>query len=867
MFRSEHSIMLKTKTTMPSVHSHSVERIQLQRLLDDGLNGKLTTLSAPAGYGKTTLLSQWAHLHQPLASWLSLDEKDNDLIRFWRYIIATLSDSLLPQLAKRMEPSMEATTHTSIYTCIDSLLNELTITDQHLAIILDDYHVITEESIHASICYFIEYLPNNVHLYIASRTKLPFSTSKWILRNEACHLDAAQLLFNQEETVNFYREVHKLSLSAQQIEQLRGCTEGWVAGLQLAAISLANSSSPDQFFKNFTGSHRNISEYLLHEVWLRLPVDTQRFLLLTCVLSRMDAESCNTLTGQSNSQQMLDSIYAQNIFLIPLDDYQNWYRYHQLFTDFLRRQLHQLDPKKSFALHRLASECFANRGFYDEAIDHALAATEYGLAAHLLEGHIPLLVQRGEFSTLLRWLDSFPEPSDVLTPMLSLLHAFILIACGQTNRARESLLRLEEQCAAMDVSDEQLQFLSGLLFVKANLFFANREFDTWVAGSSELNHKLPENPVFYHFNYNTTEPFIRRTAFGLKGMLSLQTESVGKQFIEILTAHGWQESLMNMYVVQAMAEGYYERNQLEESTELLKQVEHVSRRERIPGLFVPYTLTQAKIMLVNKETTAARNLIEQAIETIQHWSAAFWLQPLRAFLAQIALLEGDLSEAESALATLPLTLLSQPTIHKELELLTFVRMQLAKQQEQDALRILHILSSVALREGLLTSQVDIAILQALAHQQLGNKPEALAHLHEALVIGEANGYIRSFVDHGLAMSHLLLAYTERSRGRVQKLTPHVSVAYLKQLLSLFPKRSRNKMADASSLLIEPLTGKEMIILSMLAQGASNKHIAEELGNTLGTVKVYLHRIYGKLGVTNRTQAVLKAQEISLVEKE
>ncbi|MFE1629501.1 LuxR C-terminal-related transcriptional regulator [Brevibacillus reuszeri] len=867
MDRFEHSIMLKTKTALPSFQSHRIAREKLLELLERGLEGRLTTLLAPAGYGKTTLLTQWAHRHRSIASWLSLDEMDNDLIRFWRYIIFSISGSVHPQLAERMEPSIKATSHTSIYTFIDSLLNELSSIDQHVVIILDDYHTLTEDMVHASLSYFIEYAPSNVHLFIASRSKLPFSTSKWSLRHEAHLLDATQLLFTQEETKSFYLEVHKLPLSSQQMDQLQTRTEGWVAGLQLAAISLANTAQPDQFFLSFTGSHRNISEYLLHEVWLRLPLDTQRFLLQTCILSRMDAQVCDALTEQSNSQQMLNQLHAQNIFLVPLDDYQSWYRYHHLFSDFLRNQLYQLDSKKSLELHRVASESFARRGLYEEAIDHALAATDYQLAAQFLEQHISTLIQLGEFATLLRWLDSFPQPSDMLPPVLSLLHAFILITCGKTNRAKEALIRLDKQCAAMEVSEEQLKFFSGLLFVKANLAFATGDFDSWVASSSQLDQTLPEDPLFYHFNFNTTEPFIRRTSFGLKGMISAQTESVGKRFSEIISAQGWQESLINLYVIQAMAEGYYERNQLEDSLKLLGQVEPASRRERIAGLFVPYSLTLAKIKLVQGNTQAARAIIEDALDTIQHWSASHWLSSLRAFLVRIALQEGDISQAESELAALPLSFLEQPTIHKELELLTYVHLQLQKNQEHEALQILNKLRPAAKREGLLTSQVDIAVMQALALQQLGKKPEALLSLHEALVIGEANQYTRSFIDHGVAMSHLLTAYKERSKRRVNKLTPIVSPAYVKKLLSLCPKKESSKVVEIPSPLIEPLTGKEMLILSMLAQGASNKQIAEELRNTVGTVKVYLHRIYGKLGVTNRTQAVLKAQDIALVEKE
>ncbi|NRR21239.1 LuxR C-terminal-related transcriptional regulator [Brevibacillus sp. MS2.2] len=856
-----HSIMLKTKTAMPAVRSNSVHRSRLLQKMDAGLQCRLTTLYAPAGYGKTTLLSQWAHQYGGTTVWLSLDEMDNDLIRFWRYIVFTLSESDFTELSERMEPAMKATSHTSIFTFIDSLLNELASTTQPLAIILDDYHVISDETIHNSLAYFLEYVPSHVHLYIASRNTLPFSTVKWNVRHEVCHIESGQFLFSHQETDSFYRQVHDLPLTQMQIEQLVKSTEGWIAGLQLAAISLVNMENYDQFFAGFTGSHRNISEYLFHEVIMRLPEEERSFLLKTSVLARMDAHVCHALTSLPQCQQMLTRLHRQNIFLIPLDDYGTWYRYHHLFADFLRSQLEQTAPGEARELHRLASESYAERGLMDEAIDHAIAAADYPLAVRLLEQHTQVLLQRGEFSSFLRTLDSIPDHANYFSPLFRLIYTFLLITCVQIDRAEVALTELEQNIPFIEDPTEHRQFLSGLFFVRANLVFATMDFDRWIASSSQLSGGLPESPLFYHFNYNTTEPFIRRTRFGLKGILSEQTEVVGNQFSAILEANGWKDSLINMYVVQALAEGFYEENRLEESLDYLQRVRFVALHKQIPGLLVPYVLTSAKLKLVEGNFVAARKIVSETVEMLASWGASYWFSPLQAFLAHIAIQEGDIALAKTELSKLPPSILNQPSIQRELEVLTYVRLLLAQQQEQEALRILTILKPSSIREELLISQVDIAILQALAHQQCGNKKEALAFLHEALLIGGNNCYVRSFLDEGTAMSHLLHDYQLRLKKRSQPPGPSVSTAYVNQLLSLFPKKMEKRKAP----LIEPLTGKEMIILSMLAQGASNKMIADELGNTLGTVKVYLHRIYGKLGVTNRTQALLKAQEISLLE--
>lgn len=857
------SIMLKTKTTLPPFQSNSVRRNHLLEQMDEGISCKLTILCAPAGYGKTTLLSQWAHQQSSRPAWLSLDEMDNDLIRFWKYVVHTLSDSCFPELAERLEPLMGAISHTSIFTFIDSLLYELDTIQQPVFLLLDDYHAIFEEQIHVSLSYLIDYLPYHVHLYIASRNAMPFATTKWTMRGQARQITPEHLRFTQQETASFYRDAHGISLDTKQIDRLMESTEGWVAGLQLAAISLAHPVNHDRFFEGFNGSHRNISEYLLQEVWLRLPSDVQSFLLATCILQRMDAPICNRLTNQTQSHQMLTFLYQQNIFLISLDDYQNWYRYHHLFGEFLEGQLRQMDPQKAVDLHRVASECLAEREFYDEAIDHAFAASDYPFAARLLEKHFPQIIARGELSTLLHWLNRFPHPSEMLPPPLRLLSAFLQILCGHAEQAQKEIPSLEATCAAIKDPEEQEQFLSGLFFVRANLNFALGQFETLLAESDTFYKKLPESPLFFYFNYNTTEPFIRRTTLGLKGMLSQQTEFVGKMFSGKLVAHGWQDSLFNMYVIQALAEGYYEWNRLEESASLLEQVEPIARRQKIPGLLVPYSLTKAKIELAAGSPFVARKIVEEAMETVQIWSDDYWLNPLRAFLARVHLTEGNIDLATEQLAKLPSFFCEKPAIQRELELLTFVRYLLAKQQPEDTFWILDTLKLASKREGLLTSQVDIAILQALAKQQLGQIDDALVFLQEALVIGEANDYVRSFLDDGAALYPLLSA--SKQRRRTQLYNKSISPAYVKKLLDLISKKESKRKTDHSSPLLEPLTGKEMILLSMLSQGASNKEIAEELGNTIGTVKVYLHRIYGKLGVTNRTQALLKAQEISLLE--
>ncbi|WP_415783073.1 hypothetical protein [Brevibacillus invocatus] len=333
-------------------------------------------------------------------------------------------------------------------------MNELESFPDTLILILDDYHLIQDDSIHKSLSYFIEYLPAHVHLYIASRHPLPFATAKWTLHSEALLIPANLFSFDYQETESFCRNIIKRELTPQQIQQLATKTEGWAAGLQLAAISLSHSSNVDSFFLEFGGSHQNVDQFLFQEVWTSLPAEIQHFLTHTCMLSRMDSQVCQTLTGYPNCHEILASLQEQNLIVTALDQGTDWYRYHHLFAEFLQTKLRQQGQEKWHVLYQQACECF---------------------------------VQRGEFGILLRWLDQFPKPEKTFSPRLALLYAFILTSSGKTERAALLLSLLEASYPSILAPEDQEPFLSGLFFVRANLVFATGDFDSWLASSSLLD--------------------------------------------------------------------------------------------------------------------------------------------------------------------------------------------------------------------------------------------------------------------------------------------------------------------------------------------------------------------------------------------
>jgi LuxR family maltose regulon positive regulatory protein len=863
-------ILLHTKTSLPVTRMSLIARQRLNTLIEQGTQGKLTLISAPAGFGKTTLLAQWALQSEHITAWISLDETENDFVRFWRYISQALTSVLPPIESKRIKQLARRLPSLSVNTFLDALINVLHGAEQSVVILLDDYHLMRKTDIHNGLTYFIEHIPQQIHIVIASRNELPFPTIRWRVSNEFTLIDYQQLKFTLQESEHFYQEIAGLSLSEGHIANLHNRTEGWITGLQLVSISLRSEANYEPFIASFAGFNRNIADYLFHEVIDKLPEDIQDFLLHTSVLERLDAKACDDLTLRSDGIQMLEMLKAWNLFLLPLDDHDTWYRYHHLFAEYLRNLAKRKHPDLWLTANVRASTSLAARGLMDEAIEHAFAVNDYKAAENLLTAHIGNVLERGEFPTLLRWFGSFPSHASLSTEN-SLIYTFILVVTGQMGIAEQQLHQIEQQYLHIEGEEARQQLQSGLLFVKSNLVFANGQFDQWftfIAGM--MDEFLPHNPIFFNFNYNKSDALVRRNAFGLKGVLSTDTESIGRLFSSVLEKHGWKDSLINLYLVQSLAEGLYEWNRLEESQALLHQVDRAAQLRQIPGLFVPNRITQAYVYWAKGQPELSHTLLEEAISIVAKLPETHWAIYLRACQIQLQLLQGQLSSAKKGMSSLLLSTKDRPDFNKEFEYLTLSRLLGAQHKEQEALRLLELLKPQAQRENSLMIRVEISIIQACLQEQLGQRSRALNALQEALVIGEANGYIRSFIDIGEVMEKLLVKYSEREKLLVSvdstSSSPTiVSGTYIQKLLDAFPDKQQQAFTEPSpSALVEELTPTERHLLQLIYQGDSNKQIADKLCLSVGTIKVYISRVYNKLGVSSRTQALVRAQELRLL---
>lgn len=872
-------IILRTKIRIPPVRHDGLVRTRLLDRLDRAVRGRLTQLLAPAGFGKTTLLAQFLTERGQPSAWLSLDDTDNDPVKFWRYFIHALA-AAIPELPERALPLLDAFPNISRETLLDMLLREIDDyslrTGRRLLIALDDYHAIHDEGVHESLSYLIDYLPEGAHLVIASRRQAPLKVSKWNARGQSSEITGGELTFTAEETRRFCENTARLSLTPEQVDRIMAWTEGWAAIVQILSVSLEGRDlrSLERLSGTALGGQDQIMQYLAEEVLAQLPDDLRKFLLDTAVPERFNADICDALTERDDSARLLNELRRRNLFLIPLDDTGVWFRYHPIFRDFLRGQLRSEDPGRAGRLGRVAALRFSELGLHDEAMEQIIRSGDDELASKLLQRHIYAVLVRGEFNTLLRWMRAI-SPS-ALPAELHLLRTFALIVTGQYPAAEESLLALERDIQVLPDDRRRGELQSGLFFVKVNYAFSTGNYGQWLQYADRIPEMLPESPLFYNLNYNRSEPLVRRTRFGLNGAIPPDTNVIALRMVDIMNAHGWKQSLFTLYVLQSVAEGYYEWDRLADAEPLLREVEAAAYHKRCAGLYVPCRVTTARSLQARGRGAEAREVLQATAETVRSWGEPRWEAPLAAYQARIALAEGDLDGAERLLKETGISAANLPSLYRETEYMTLARLLGARRKEKEALKLLEGLAALGARERSLITSVDAAVLCALLERQRGRRAVAMERLHEALSAGAGSGYIRSFVDEGKPMLALLQAYRAQRAPSGSDVPGDASAdgvppAYVDGLIAKLEAELQAagalaaKDRRAGEQLIEPLTDKELALLQELDRGATNRELAAKLQLTEGTVKVYLSRVYAKLGVSSRTQALNRARELNLLD--
>ena len=912
--------LLATKFYIPPTRSELVSRTRLIEQLNEGLNCKLILVSAPAGYGKTTLISEWVEqlrLENPAEiqnkyriSWLSLDEGDNDIVRFLTYFISALNvtrgveerigEDALGMLGSPQPPPAEAV--------LTTLINEIATTQVKIVLILDDYHLVENQSANDALNFLLEHLPPSMHVVIVTREDPPLSLSRLRARCQLTELRAADLRFNFSEAVEFLNQLMGLSLSEEDVTALETRTEGWIAGLQLAAISIKGRADATNFIKSFTGSHRLVLDYLVEEVLDQQPEIVQDFLLQTAILDRLTGSLCDALTGQENGQETLEFLEHANLFIISLDEERRWYRYHHLFVDLLRQRLRQTYSEQPAILHHQASEWYEQNGFIEGAIEHALRAEDHDRAASLIEEHADAVWASGEHHKMWRWLEILPPKVVTSRPELSILRAAYFFTRGQPEAAERSLHTAEQALTpdedlrtgtATIMSDQlaeakRLALLGRICAMRAliasyqgdaqSIISHARQAldllpadDIWrsptaitladaqsYSGEMEAAHKAhmeaieicerignPFLVIYSHVNLAIT---LRQ-----QGRLE-QVLEICQQQMQFATEKRMRQTGVVGWLSSIWGEALAEVNNLDEALDRAQRGVELTENFGDIMMLGWSNPSLIRVLFSRGDLTGANEIIQKMGKIGRGKDLPPWITSTKeAWQTQIWLAQGKMGAASIWVRDRGLEVDGEITFLHELEYMALARILTAQARMDEATRLLPRLQEVAEKAGRTSRTIEISILQALAHQAQGNIDQAMAALERALTIAEPGGFIRTFIDEGPPMEHLLK----------ESLARGVAPDYVRQLLGVFPSVEPEGAASLQPqatmpVLVEPLSEREIEVLQLIAQGLTNPEIAARLYLSLNTVKVHTRNIYGKLGIKNRTQAVARGRELGIL---
>ena len=905
--------LLQTKLYIPKPRRGQVGRPRLLERLRRGADSKLTLLSAPAGFGKTTLLAEW--LDDPAAdgrstAWLSLDPSDGQALSFWAYVIAALQ-TVAPGVGADLLSLLRQPQPPPIQLVLAPLVNELSTTSDQIVLVLDDYHVIDAHDVHQGMAFLLEHLPPQIHVVIATRADPPLPLARLRGRAELVEIRAADLRFTPDEALAYLNEVMDLDLAAQDVAALEGRTEGWIAALQLAALSIQGRDDVAGFIAGFAGDDRYIVDYLVEEVLQRQPDHVRSFLLQTSILDRLSGPLTDAVTGQDGGRAMLEGLDRANLFLVPLDDRRQWYRYHQLFADVLRARLQDEQPDRVPVLHRRASHWYEHDGDRSEAIRHAMAGEDFDRAADLIELAIPSMSQGRQEATLRRWLNAIPDDLFEARPVLAVGWVAMRLVRGEAEGVEARLLQAERwltpsapapdgstgRSTDMIVVDEAaFRRLPGAVSVyRTALAMAHGDVTGTIAHAQRVLDVISAND---HLERGSAEGFLA-LAHWTRGDLeaanrwwtdaavSLElaghvADAIGCSIAiaDIRIAQGRLHEAMQAYergitlaaqqpapslrgvpdMHVGMSELFRERNDLARATQHLLSSEDLGERAGLAQNPYRWRVAMARVREAEGDLDAALELLDEAERL---YASDYYpnVRPIPAMKARIWIAQGQLSQALGWARVHGVSVKDELSYVREFDHITLARLLLAgptRERGDDPAReapeLLERLLRAAEAGRRTRSVIEILVLEALAHQMRGDVAAGLAPLERALTLAEPEGYVRAFADEGPSMAGLLGAAAKRE----------IAPGYIRQLLTAFgPAHERTPIKQP---LVEPLSERELDVLRLLATDLAGPEIARELVVSLSTVRSHTKAIYAKLGANNRRSAVTRAEELDLLSR-
>ncbi len=904
--------LLETKLHVPRPRTGLVARSRLTDRLGRGAKSTLTLVSAPAGFGKSTLLTEWLAAEAAggrSVAWLSLDERDNDPAMFWTYLVTALrtSGAAVGEGALALLQPPQA----PIDAVLATLLNDLHAVPNDVVLVLDDYHVIDSREVHDAMAFLLEHLPPRIHLVIASRTDPTLPLPRLRARGELVEIRAADLRFTVEEAAAYLTEGMGLALTAHDVAALEERTEGWIAALQLAALSMQGRDDLAAFIAGFAGDDRYIVDYLAEEVLHRQPEHVRQFLLQTSILDRLTGALCDAVTGQDGGKATLTTLERGNLFLVPLDDRRQWYRYHHLFADVLRAHLLDEQPDVVPDLHRRASEWYTENGETSEAIRHALVAHDFERAADLVELAIPAMRRTRQEVDVRRWLGSLPNELIRTRPVLSVGYAAAMLAVGEMegveDRLRDAEQLLDAAASSRDdplatgavmvvVDDEEFRRLPAMIeLFRAAQSLASGDAPGTVSHASRALELSPED-----------DDLTRASSAGLLGLAAWTSgdlEAGHRAYTDCTTgllrsghaadtlgcaialadirraqgrlgdamrtydtalrqAPGDGESVLrgtaDMYV--GMSEVLLERDDLPAATQVLVRSQELGEHTGLPQNPYRSRVAMARIRTAEGDLAGALHLLDEAERV---YVSDFFpnVRPVPAMKARVLVRRGELDEALDWARERGLSVEDDLSYLREFEHITLARVLLASYTKDNSQRTIHEVTQFlerllpAAEEGGRTgSVIEILVLQSLVHQAHRDLPAALASLRRALTLAEPEGYVRIFMDEGPPMTALLKAATKQGGAP----------SYAGRLLA--NAHRTESRAPTEQGLIEPLSERELDVLRLLATDLDGPAIARRLVLSLNTVRTHTKNIYAKLGVNSRRAAVRRAEELDLLSR-
>ncbi len=900
-------MLLATKFFLPTPPPALVSRQRMLDLLDTAVQYKLVLLTAPAGSGKTVLLSDWAgRVSRASVVWLTLDRDDDSPILFWSYIIAAL---------QRVHPSLGENAllllglpEAPINHALAALLNDLSQTSTDLVLILDDFHTITNPAVAETFAFVVDHLPLNVHLVIASRSTPQLPLARWRVQGTLSEVQPADMRFTLSETTEFLRRSVGGSLAPSHIAALEERTEGWIAGLHMVALSLRSRDDVDTFVRQFSGSHRYVLDYLVEEVLERQPPALQAFLLQTSLLDKVSADLCDAVLIPSraalstdlgdSTHTLLRNISRAGLFLMPLDDTGEWYRYHQLFAETLRARLEHKHLTLGPELYMRASNWYLDQGNATEAIRYALAGRHIERAIALIEQVGGPMLVTGEWHSLVTWLNTIPNHMLAKHPQALIFFAWALSLMGQFEQGELRLRQAEAQVTAVHNDDTrgelmgQAAALHGLLasmrgHAQAAVDFSHQALELLpphatairgiiaanLGGIYTLNGQIKAASSMLEQGRRLSQQANNQaTELSAADTLAQIYEEQGQikrafaMYREITTREGASNAHVRVTGPCGMANILYEWNDLDEAHKYGHAAVAAAQRLPLSELQALSALTLARVLEAQDMRAEANKLLQQAedaLTAIRHPIVGPYIE---ARCTLLHLRQGDVERASRWAAKHSSNLLAHtetlfPAPTSRVLYLLLPRIALAQDQSEQALELLAAFWAAAEgteRAGTLT---EILLLQALAYYAAHQRKDAITTLIEAMRRAEPEDYTRMFVDEGDPMRELLNQALVQVDANDQRL-----VSYIQRLLGAFPVKILPVPAPVglAAALVEPLSERELEVLRLIAEGNSNRDIAERLIVSIGTVKKHLNNIFGKLNVQSRTQAVAKARSLRLL---